>query len=75
MGEMAVMDHSGDSKHLWDPGNYREVEAMRDLFKDLKKKGYLAYRVDKKDGTKGEVMKDFDPEAGSVIMIPLVAGG
>lgn len=75
MGEMSVMDRSGDSKHMWDPGNYKEVEVMRDLFKDLKKKGYIAYQVDKKDGTKGAIMKDFDPEAGSVIMIPLVAGG
>jgi len=75
MGSMAVMDRSGDSKHLWDPGNYREVEAMRDLFKDLKKKGYIAYQVDKKEGSAGKVMEKFDPEAGAIIMRPMVAGG
>jgi hypothetical protein len=75
MGSMAIMDRTGDSKHMWDPGNYKEVEVMEDLFKDLTKKGYLAYRVDKKDGSKGEVIKKFDPDAGALIMVPIVAGG
>jgi len=72
---MEVMDTTGDSKHLWDPGNYKEVEAMKDLFKSLTKKGYIAYTVDKKDGTKGKLIKKFDPDAGRIILSPPVVGG
>ena len=72
---MEVMGREGDSKHIWDPGNYKEVEAMKDLFKSLTKKGYLAFSVNKKDGTKGTQIKKFDPEAGRIILTPPVVGG
>lgn len=72
--EMSVMDRSGDTKTIFDPNNEAEVEAARQTFKALKKKGYLAYRVSG-DGGKGEAMSDFDPQAGKIILTPPVVGG
>jgi hypothetical protein len=44
------------------------------MFDTLKEKRYLAYTVSE-DGTKGEVIREFDPEAGAIIMAPQVVGG
>ena len=72
---MAIMDKSGDTKHIWNSDKPEEVNAARDLFDSLKDKGYTAYHVTGKDGTKGEIMQTFDPKAERVIMAPRVVGG
>jgi hypothetical protein len=74
MAELCVMDMTGDSKTIWDPSNADEVAAARATFDTLKKKRYLAYKV-KADGEKGELISDFDPTAGKIIMSPMMAGG
>lgn len=71
---MSVMGREGDTKTLWDPDNAEEVEAAKETFKSLTKKGYLAFHV-KEDGKKGEQMRKFDPKAGSIIMVPRMVGG
>lgn len=73
-GELCVMDENGDTKTIWDPDNPDEVEVARSTFQKLKKKGYLAYRVNK-DGGKASAMAEFDPTAGKIIMSPPMAGG
>lgn len=72
--EMAIMDHTGDTKLMWNPDNETEVKVAREMFDSLTKKQYIAYTV-KKDGEPGEVIKTFDPKAGKIIMIPPVVGG
>lgn len=74
MSELCVLDRTGDTKLIWDSAQDDEVEAARRTFDDLKKKGYLAYSVNKK-GDKGEVMKKFDPDAERIIMAPALVGG
>lgn len=74
MGELSVLDRTGDTKIMWDSAQDAEVDAARATFDDLKKKGYLAYSVNKK-GDKGEVMKKFDPDAERIIMAPAMVGG
>lgn len=74
MGTMCVMDRTGDSKSIWDPNNRDEVDQARKTFNDLKAKGYTAYHV-RDDGKKAEIMRDFDPHAGKVILSPAMAGG
>lgn len=74
MGELSVLDRTGDTKLIWDSAQDDEVEAARRTFNDLKAKGYLAYSVNKK-GDKGEVMKKFDPDAERIIMAPALVGG
>lgn len=72
--EMCVMDRTGDTKTIWDSDKPDEVEVARETFKKLTKKGYVAYAVDK-DGNKGKVVKDFDPDAEKLILSPPLAGG
>jgi hypothetical protein len=73
-GEMCIIDRTGDTKVIWDAKNEDEVEAAKATFKALKKKGYLAYSVSK-DGSKGEVLHDFDPKAEKIILSPAMQGG
>ena len=74
VGEMNVIDSTGDTKIIWDSTKPDEVEVARDTFKKLKGKGYLAYRV-KAKGDKGEIVSEFDPDAERLILAPAVAGG
>jgi hypothetical protein len=73
-GEMAILDRTGHSRQIWDPRNPDEVEAARATFNKLKGKGYIAYKV-KPDGSEGEIMTTFDPQAEKMIMAPPVVGG
>ena len=74
MGQLRILDGSGDTKVIWDPKNDDEVEAAEEQFDTLIEKGFKAYSV-KKDGTKGRLTKKFDPEAGKIIMVPSMQGG
>jgi hypothetical protein len=74
VGELRVMDRKGDSKHIWNPENADEVAAARTLFDELKRKGHMAYKVIG-DGSKGEQLAAFDPNAGKIILAPPMQGG
>lgn len=75
MPEMRVMDPAaGDLKVIWDKSKPDEVKAAREQFDELKKKKYIAYRVDD-EGEKAEIMKEFDPKAEKVILALPVVGG
>jgi hypothetical protein len=71
---IAVLGSSGDTKKIWDKSNEDEVEDARASYDRLKKKGYLAFSVNK-DGSKGEQMTEFDPDAERMIMVPQMQGG
>lgn len=72
--ELIILDQTGDTKIIWDPEKPDEVEHARETFNKLKKKGYLAYSVNRK-GDKGEVLREFDPEAEKMILAPQTVGG
>jgi hypothetical protein len=65
----------GHAEFKWKKGDPKDVEDARKYFLEKKAEGYLAYRVDPKSGDKGEVMKEFDPNAGHVFLIPPMKGG
>lgn len=71
---LAVMGREGDMKTMWSKNNPDEVRHARDTFKDLISKGFTAFRVDA-DGEKAGQMREFDPEAEKVILVPAIAGG
>lgn len=79
--EMTVMDQSGDTKIVWDPNVPEEVEQARRTFNELTKraseggKGYQAFSVNPEDATKGEMIREFDPNAAKVILSPPMVGG
>lgn len=75
MGEMRIADPvAGDLKVIWDPKKRDEVEAARNQFDALIKKGYLAFKV-KKDGGKGQKVAEFDEDYEMLIMSPALQGG
>lgn len=74
-GVFHEQDRSGDTRHMWDKGNDVEVKAARKLFDELKKKGHLIYAAVGKEGTKGELMREFDPTAERIIATPQLQGG
>lgn len=74
VGTLATLAPEGDLRTTWDSDNAEEVRAARDQFDTLKKKGYLAFKV-KRDGEKGDLIQEFDPEAEKIIMSPPVRGG
>jgi hypothetical protein len=71
---LVALDHTGDTRVLWDPTNADEISAAKAMFDSLKKKGYLAYSV-KKNGEQGEVVRSFDATEGKIIMTPQLVGG
>ncbi len=74
-GEIAVMGKEGDVKTIWDRSKPDEVAHARATFDTMRKKGYLAFRCSNKDGDKGEQMREFDPDAQMMIMVPPMQGG
>ncbi len=73
--EFSVMGLNGDTKHMWDKTKPIEIEAARELFKKLRKDGYLAYKVIGDKGDKGEMLTEFSPNDGAVIFSPPLQGG
>jgi hypothetical protein len=71
---MATLDKTGDTKHAWDPSKAEEVAVAKATFDSLKKKSYIAYTVNP-DGSKGEIMHEFNALAAVIIMSqPMVSG-
>jgi len=74
MGELRIMGSKGDQKVIWDPKNKDEVDASKITFDSLIKKGFKAFKVDKK-GDAGSQIRKFDPKAGKIILVPEIVGG
>ena len=71
---MALMNSSGDLKTIWNSENADEVAVARKSFDEAKRKGMMAYRVNRK-GNRGEVINEFDPDAETIILAPAMQGG
>jgi hypothetical protein len=75
-GEARLLDvRFGDLRLIWDRTKPDEVTAARAAFDSLKAKRYLAYRVRDKEGEKGALVRDFDPQLERLIMSPPLVGG
>lgn len=73
-GEISIMGREGDSKHFWDKGTPIEVKIASKVFKQYRKKGYAAFSMTEK-GDKGEIIREFDPNAGVILFVPPLQGG
>lgn len=73
-GEMKILDHTGDTKIVWDSDKQVEVDEAKNTWARMKKLGYVGYKVNSK-GDKGEVIHEFDPYAEKLIMAPQLRGG
>ena len=71
-----ITDSTGDTRIMWDPRNQDEIDTAKAAFDAAKKKGMLAYAVDPSTAEKtGEVIRDFDPQRGKIIMTKQLQGG
>lgn len=71
---LQTLDRSGDTKVIWDRTNADEVAVAQRTFRDLTRKGYLAYKADKR-GDQGEQIREFNPDAERIILVPPSQGG
>lgn len=67
----------GDQRIVWDSCSLAEINAAKELFTDLIKKGLTPYKVGRDGKKSSEVMREFDATAEEVIFVPikLVVGG
>lgn len=47
LGTLSELNHTGDTKYTWDRNNPVEVEAAKEHFESMKKKGFLIFKVKK----------------------------
>lgn len=72
---LEITDHTGDTKIEWNKNVEAEVEAARETFSRMKENHkYLAYKC-RRDGSRGEVIRAFDPDAERIVMVPQTQGG
>ena len=73
MNTLHILDRRGDTAVTWTPTSRRRVDAARKVFDEFRAKNYLAFAAE--GAVSGEVIREFDPGASSIIMHrPLVAG-
>ena len=73
-GTMQIMDRTGHSSITWDAAKPVEVSAAREMFDTLTEQGYSAFEVEGAD-QQGRRMREFDPKAGKIMMVPHLVGG
>jgi len=72
--QMTIMNSGGDSKHAWDPSDEESTQQAREVYDLHIKDGFSAFRMNA-TGEAGEPMGEFDPMAGNVLLMPMMAGG
>lgn len=81
MAKLRVMDpRKGDTVLEWDRTDEKSVEAAKAEFDRIIGKNFgrhVAYKVDSPGGTRrsGEPIKEFDPNAEEILMVPPLQGG
>jgi hypothetical protein len=73
MATQIVMDHTGDTRHQFDPTNAVAVAEAEKRFKKLTDAGFTAAKGGG-DG-KSEVLRSFDPTIEETLFIPRLKGG
>jgi hypothetical protein len=73
MAIQIVMDHTGDSRHQFDPADVAAVAKAEGRFKELTGAGFTAAK--RLGEGKSEVLKSFDPTAEETLFIPRLKGG
>lgn len=73
-GTMVRLDHTGHTEVKWDPDNEIEVASAKASFDVAVGKGYLAFKLNA-DGSTGEQIRTFDPNAKQIVLRPQFRGG
>ena len=73
MATQIVMDHTGDTRHQFDPADAAAVTEAERRFGELTGAGFTAAK--RLGGGKSEVLRSFDPTAEETLFIPRLKGG
>jgi hypothetical protein len=74
MHSMHMLGRQGDTETHWDPADPESVRTARRLFEQYKNARCLAFTIREPGGDAFQI-RDFDPEAGEIVVTrPLVGG-
>jgi len=73
MATQIVMDHSGDTRHAFDPLDAKAVAKAEKRFKDLTGAGFIA--AERTADGESRRVSAFDPTAEETLFFPRLAGG
>ena len=73
MAIQIVMDHTGDTRHQFDPADAAAVAEAEKRFMDLIGAGFTAAK--RLGQGKSEIVRSFDPTAEEMLFIPRLKGG
>ena len=73
MHTQIIMDHTGDTRHQFDPADAAAIAEAEKRFKQLTGAGFTAAK--RLGEGKSEVLKAFDPRAEETLFIPRLTGG
>ncbi len=73
MATHVVMDHSGDTRHTFDPKDAEAVLKAEERFKELTSLGFTA-AVRSASG-EPSIKRTFDPSAEETLFFPRLVGG
>jgi hypothetical protein len=73
MAVQLVMDHSGDTRHWYDPTDERSLVEARERFRQLSEQGYTA--AVRGQGGSSKIVRSFDPTAQETLFFPRLVGG
>ena len=73
MAIQIVMDHTGDTRHWFNPGDSEALSEAKERFKSLTTVGYTAAVRDA--AGKATVTRSFDPTAEETVFYPRLVGG
>ena len=73
MAVQIVMDHTGDTRHNFDPADARAIAEAEARFMELTATGFTAAK--RLGEGKSQVLKSFDPTAEETLFIPRLQGG
>lgn len=68
--EMVALTPNGDTKYTWEADEMDQAQA---IFDEYTGNGFSAFRMS--DEGQGKVLSEFDPEAGTILFVPLMQGG
>ena len=73
MATQIIMDHTGDSRHEFDPEHAEALKKAEERFKELTSAGFTAAVRDANGGV--SVTRSFDPTANETLFYPRLVGG
>jgi hypothetical protein len=73
MAIQVVMDHTGDTRHQFDPADAAAVAEAEKRFMELTGAGFTAAK--RLAQGKSEIVRNFDPTAEETLFIPRLKGG